>query len=99
MVACEQRTRMSFEPSPPGYGSETLVKKALFIEGQIGRDFDNIAAVHRVAKQVARNVFKSQPEPESITILDWVFLPKVKGFVLVLTDGTLRSSGCRRKKT
>ena len=81
---------MSFEPSPAGYGSENLLKKALFIEGRLGEEFNNVAAVHRIAKRVACNVFKSA-EPENIIILDWVYLPKVKGFAVILTDGTLRS--------
>jgi len=90
---------MSFEPLPAGYGAENLLKKGLFIAGEIGRDFDNIATVHRIAKRIACSLFKSGPEPENITVLECVYLPKCRGFVVVVTDGSMRNPGCRGKKT
>lgn len=86
-----EKVEMAYEPS--SLGIENLVVKALFIRGTIGIDFDNVTGVHRVAKKEACNLFHDpRPKPENITVLDCVFRPALKGFVVVVTDGSSRNS-------
>lgn len=59
--------------------------KAIFIKGKIGDDFLNLNAVHRVAKDVARNLFHPCPDQRDIVILETLRSMKFDGYYVLVT--------------
>ena len=84
---------MAYEPSSLTVENRDI--KAIFIKGKIGSDFPNLDAVHRRAKDVARNIFHPCPDQRDIIILETLYSRKFDGYYILVT---LSNGGFSRVK-